>query len=417
MTPTGAPPTDPWAASAFAADLAARREQHLYRQRLVVDGTAGATGAEALIDGRRYVNFCSNDYLGLARHPDVVSAFHRGIDEYGVGSGASHLVTGHTRAHHELEEALAEFTGRPRALLFSNGWMANTGIIAALLGRHDAVLEDRLNHASLIDGGIASGARLRRYRHADAAHCAQFLEEYSAQHSEKHEVGRQLIVTDGVFSMDGDIAPLAELAAIARAQQAWLMVDDAHGFGVLGHEGRGCVDAAGLGIDDVQILVGTLGKAFGTFGAFVAGSDLLIESLVQHARSYIYTTALPSAVAVATLTSLALLRREQWRRDLLQVHIARFRAGAERMGYQLMPSSTPIQPLLVGNSADALAFSTALRTHNMLVTAIRPPTVPPGSARLRFTFSAAHSTAQVDALLSALEKLAPRFATVPNHAQ
>ncbi len=409
------PPADPWGAPAFAADLAARHEQNLYRQRLVVDGAVGATGAEVLIDGRRYVNFCSNDYLGLAHHPDVVAAFHRGADEYGVGSGASHLVTGHTRAHHELEEALAEFTGRPRALLFSNGWMANTGIIAALLGRHDAVIEDRLNHASLIDGGIASGARLRRYQHADAAHCGQLL----GKQVEQHAGGRQLIVTDGVFSMDGDIAPLTALAATARAQQAWLMVDDAHGFGVLGREGRGCVDAADLGIDDVQILVGTLGKAFGTFGAFVAGGELLIESLVQHARSYIYTTALPPAVAVATLASLALLRREQWRRDLLQVHIARFRAGAERMGYRLVTSATttatatPIQPLLAGDSANALAFSAALRTHNILVTAIRPPTVPEGGARLRFTFSAAHTAGHVDALLSALAKLAPRFATSP----
>jgi len=280
-------------------------------------------------------------------------------------------------------------------------------VLSALLATGDAVLEDRLNHASLIDGGLASGARFQRYRHVDAAHCAALLEKNLQ--AEK-PARRQLVVSDGVFSMDGDVAPLPELAAATRARDAWLMIDDAHGFGVLGREGRGCVDAAGLCIDDVPVLVGTLGKAFGTFGAFVAGSEELIETLVQHARSYIYTTAMPAAVAVATLTSLDLLRRDDWRREKLRAHVERFRQGAVQLGYTLMPSSTPIQPILVGSSADALAFSAALRDLGLLVTAIRPPTVPEGGARLRVTFSAAHDDAHVDRLLVALETLAPRFA-------
>jgi 8-amino-7-oxononanoate synthase len=388
----------------LAAGLATRRAQHLYRERLVVESAAGA---EVVVDGRRFLNFCSNDYLGLANHPEVAAAMRRGIDEYGVGSGASHLVCGHTRAHHALEEALAEFTRRPRALLFSSGWMANTGVITALLGSGDSVIEDRLNHASLIDGGLASGARFRRYRHGDAVHAGELL---AKARTHEGDGARQLLVTDGVFSMDGDVAPLRELAAQSRAQRAWLMVDDAHGFGVLGSEGRGCVDDAGLGVDDVPVLVGTLGKAFGTSGAFVAGSDDLIETLIQQARSYIYTTAMPASVAVASLASLDLLRREQWRREKLQQQVTRFRAGATQFGYTLMDSSTPIQPLLLGDSARALALSAALRAAGMLVTAIRPPTVPEGAARLRVTFSAAHDERQVDCLLAALDSPAARAA-------
>lgn len=391
-------------ASSLATTLAARRAQQLYRERLIVETPPGA---EVLIDGRRYLNFCSNDYLGLANHPAVVAALHRGVDEFGAGSGASHLVTGHSRAHQALEEALADFTGRPRALLFSTGWMANTGTIAALLGAGDVVLEDRLNHASLIDGGLACAARFQRYRHADAGHCDALL---ARRWSGKSAASRQLVVTDGVFSMDGDVAPLRELAAAARRHDAWLMVDDAHGFGVLGDAGRGCVDAAGLGVADVPVLVGTFGKAFGTFGAFVAGSELLVETLIQHARSYIYTTALPAAIAVATLASLEVLRRDDWRREKLAVHIARFRAGAAQSGYTLMPSTTPIQPILMGTSENALALSAALRAAGLLVAAIRPPTVAAGAARLRVTFSAAHDDTQVDRLLAALGELAPRFA-------
>ncbi|MFP5440616.1 MAG: 8-amino-7-oxononanoate synthase [Gammaproteobacteria bacterium] len=383
----------------LAADLAARRAAGLYRVRGVQAAPCGAT---AVVDGRELLNFCSNDYLGLANHPGVVAALKRGADEYGAGSGASHLVTGHTRAHHELEEALAAFTGRPRALLFSTGYMANLGAVSALCGDQDAVFEDRLNHASLLDAGLLTGARFQRYLHNDAANLEARLAKSVAR--------RRLVITDGVFSMDGDVAPLRELARVSTAHGGWLMVDDAHGIGVLGRGGRGCVDAAGLGIGEVPVLVGTLGKAFGTFGAFVAGSEELVEYLVQFARPYIYTTALPPAVATATLAALRLLEAGDDRRALLREHIARFRTGARQLGYELMDSATPIQPILVGDAQAATDFSAALRAAGILVTAIRPPTVPAGSARLRVTFSASHSTAQVDALLAALEQLAPRFA-------
>ena len=381
----------------LAADLAARHAAGLYRRRAVQEAPCGAT---ATVDGRVLLNFCSNDYLGLANHPQVIAALQRGAQQHGAGSGASHLVSGHGRAHQALEEELAAFTGRPRALLFSTGYMANLGVVAALCGAQDAVYEDRLNHASLLDAGLLSGARFRRYLHADVASLAGHLAAGAPR--------RRLVVTDGVFSMDGDVAPLRELAATARAHGAWLMVDDAHGFGVLGPGGRGSVAAAGLGTDDVPVLVGTLGKACGTHGAFVAGSDDLVEYLVQFARPYIYTTAMPPAVAAATRAALALLATEDWRRTRLAGHVARFRAGAQALGYRLLPSTTPIQPVLAADSHAALAFSEALRAAGVLAVAIRPPTVP--QARLRFTFSAAHEEAQVTRLLEVLADLAPRFA-------
>ncbi len=374
----------------LTAELNRRRAAHLYRSRRPL---CCAQAPELQIDGRTLLGFCSNDYLGLAAHPEVVAALQRGADQYGVGSGAAHLVTGHSAAHHALEEELADFTGRPRALLFSTGYMANIGVISALLGRGDTVFEDRLNHASLVDGGLLSRARLRRYPHADTARLATQL---TAARGEK------LIVTDGVFSMDGDIAPLTELADIARAEAAWLMVDDAHGLGVLGAEGGGSLAHLGLGQEEVPILVGTLGKAFGTFGAFVAGSEALIETLIQQARSYIYTTALPPAVAEATRASLRLVRTEGWRRERLQQLIQRFRSGAQQLGLPLMASTTPIQPLLAGSAAQALAWSQQLEQRGILVSAIRPPTVPEGSARLRITLSAAHRDEHIDRLLEAL---------------
>lgn len=376
-------------------ELSRLKAAHLYRTRRVVEG---AQGPQVVVDSRALLGFCSNDYLGLANHPQVVAALKRGADAYGVGSGAAHLVTGHSRAHHALEEELADFTGRPRALLFSTGYMANLGAVTALAGPGDSVFEDRLNHASLLDAGLLARARLSRYPHADAAALAQRL---GASKAAEH-----LVVTDGVFSMDGDLAPLPELAAVAGRHGARLLVDDAHGLGVIGPGGRGTLAHHGLGADAVPVLVGTLGKAFGTFGAFVAGSEVLIETLVQKARPYIYTTALPPAVAEATRTSLALAREEQWRRDHLRALIARLRRGAEQLGIDLPPSSTPIQPLLVGTPEQALAVSRALEEgHGILVSAIRPPTVPEGSARLRVTLSAAHSEAQVDRLLAALEQV------------
>jgi 8-amino-7-oxononanoate synthase len=377
--------------------LEQRRQNSLYRERRVLDSPQGV---EITIDGRQLLSFCSNDYLGLANHPDVIAAFHRGLDQYGAGSGAAHLVTGHSRAHHELEEALADFTGRPRALLFSTGYMANLGVLSALLGRGDHVFEDRLNHASLLDGARLSEAKLKRYAHNDMAQLAAALSSAPK--------GECLVATDGVFSMDGDIASLSALSETAARHAAWLMVDDAHGLGVLGSNGRGSVEAAGLDGQAVPVLVGTLGKAFGTFGAFVAGSEALIETLIQSARTWIYTTALPPAVAVATMAALAHVREDDWRREQLTQMVARFRHGAGQLGLQLAQSSTPIQPLVVGSAADAVTLSEALRQQGILVTAIRPPTVPEGTARLRITFSALHTEAQVDRLLEGLESVISR---------
>ncbi len=374
--------------------LEVRKQKNLYRSRQVIDG---AQGVELQVDGTSLLSFCSNDYLGLANHPQVIAAFHQGLDEYGAGSGAAHLITGHSRAHQQLEEELAGFVQRPRALLFSTGYMANLGVMQALLGHGDRVFQDRSNHASLLDGVRQSGARLVRYRHADVIDLETRMRAAPA--------GEYLLATDGVFSMDGDIAPLAALAGAAAQQAAWFLVDDAHGLGVVGPQGRGSVAQAGLGLDQVPILMGTLGKAFGSFGAFVAGSEDLIETLIQQARTYIYTTAAPPAVAVATRAALKLVREEGWRREHLAVLVQRFRAGAEQLGLGLCDSDTPIQPLLVGDAGTALQFSEALRGQGILVTAIRPPTVAEGTARLRITFSAAHSESQVDRLLDALDKI------------
>ncbi|MFK4027101.1 8-amino-7-oxononanoate synthase [Stutzerimonas balearica] len=372
------------------ARLAARRAEDLYRQRPLL---ASPQGPEVVVDGQRLLNFCSNDYLGLANHPEVIRAMQDGVAKWGVGGGASHLVIGHSGPHHELEEALAEFTGRPRALLFSTGYMANLAAVTALVGQGDTVLEDRLNHASLLDAGLLSGARFSRYLHNDAESLGKRLGKAE---------GSTLVVTDGVFSMDGDLAELPALCAQARRHGAWMMVDDAHGFGALGASGGGVVEHFGLELDDVPVLVGTLGKAFGTAGAFVAGSDELIETLIQFARPYIYTTSQPPAVACATLKSMELLRSEGWRREHLQRLVARLREGAAQIGLALMDSPTPIQPVLIGDSARALRLSALLRERGILVGAIRPPTVPAGSARLRITLSAAHSEAQLERLLQAL---------------
>jgi 8-amino-7-oxononanoate synthase len=388
--------------------LSERQAQSLYRRRRIVNGPQASClsldgNGSSNGDHNSVLNFCSNDYLGLANHPDVVSALKRGADEYGVGAGASHLINGHSRAHHALEEELADFVGRPRALLFSTGYMANLGVITSLVGKGDVVLEDRINHASLIDAGLLSGARLQRYLHADAGSLDSHLQKYLTKQTLSNNGGRRLIATDGVFSMDGDLAPLLALANVAERHNAWLMVDDAHGLGVIGKQGRGSVDHFGLDNDQVPILMGTLGKAFGTFGAFVAGSEVLIETLIQQARSYIYTTALPPAVAEATRASLKLIRAGDDRREKLATLIAQFRLGATQLGLSLMDSTTPIQPLMIGDTKQAMTVSeTLLNEHQILVSAIRPPTVPEGSARLRVTLCANHTTSQVDQLLSAL---------------
>ena len=374
----------------LASALEQRRQQSLYRQRLTL---ASAQGPQVQIDGRDYLNFCSNDYLGLAAHPKVIDRFRSAASEYGVGSGASHMVCGHSSPHHELEEALAEFTGRARALLFSSGYMANSGTLTSLLQRGDTVFEDRLNHASLLDGGLHSAARFQRFAHNDLGALESKLQTAD---------GLSLVVVDGVFSMDGDTAPLPALAKLCSAQDAWLMVDDAHGFGVLGERGVGSTEAAGLGAADVPVLMATLGKALGTSGAFVAGSEVLVESLIQQSRNYIYTTALPPAVAAATLVSLSLLQEEAWRRHFLAGLIQRFRQGAQQLDLPLLESSSAIQPLLVGDAAAAVKLSDRLRELGVLIGAIRPPTVPAGTSRLRITLSAAHSEEQVDQLLDHL---------------
>ena len=374
------------------AQLDQRHKQFLYRHRTHV-----ASGCDSVlqVEGKSLVNFCSNDYLGLAGHPDIASALKAAVDQYGTGSGASHLISGHSTAHQQLEEQLAEFTGRPRALLFSTGYMANMGVINALVGRHDLVLEDQLNHASLLDGGHLCRADYKRYKHNNMQQLDYLLEQSTAS--------RKLIVTDGVFSMDGDLAPLPEMSALAAQHSGWLMVDDAHGMGVLGATGGGIVEQQGLTVEQVPVLMGTLGKSFGTFGAFIAGSEALIETLIQFARTYIYTTALPPAIACASSASLQIVRREHWRREHLQSLIQRFRDGAEQLGLQLMDSQTPIQPVLINNDQRVMEINQQLRSKGFMVGAIRPPTVPAGSGRLRITLSASHSRQQIDQLLDALE--------------
>jgi 8-amino-7-oxononanoate synthase len=394
---------DPLAPSLEAglAQLAAARR---LRRRRTVESRAAAT-TRVRVDGEDLLAFCSNDYLGLADHRRVVEAFTAAAREWGVGSGASHLVSGHCREHHALEEELAAFTRRERALLFSTGYMANLAVVTTLLGRGDRVYMDRLNHASLLDAGLASGARFARYPHADVAALAARLGRAGG--------GQAMVVTDGVFSMDGDVAPLPELAALCRARGAWLFVDDAHGVGVLGAHGGGAVEAAELAPADVPILVGTLGKALGTFGAFVAGSHALIDTLLQRARTYVYTTALPPAVAAATRAALRVVVEESWRRARVLGHAARFRREAAGLGLQLLDSHTPIQPVVFGSEAAALESSEALRARGLWVPAIRPPTVPTGSSRLRITLSAAHTDSDVDRLLDALAVLAPTRVRAP----
>ena len=378
----------------LAPALAERRAAHLYRTRKLLQSPQTP---QVTVDGKRYLAFCSNDYLGLANHPEVIAALQQAATRFGVGSGASHLVAGHSAEHHALEEELAAFTGRARALLFSTGYMANMGAITALVGQSDAIFEDRLNHASLLDAGLLSGARFQRFLHNDLENLQTRLDKTAAT--------RKLIVVDGVFSMDGDCAPLPELAALAHNNNAWLMVDDAHGFGCLGKTGAGSAEHFGLSQAQLPILMGTLGKAVGSFGAFIAGSETLIETLIQFARPYIYTTAMPPAVAAATRASLRLIQTENWRREHLNQLIAHFRAGAQALNLQLMNSFSPIQPIVIGDEARTLLISQKLAERGILIVAIRPPTVPVGSARLRVTFSADHTLAQVDELLLALAEV------------
>jgi 8-amino-7-oxononanoate synthase len=383
------------AAHALPEALSRLEAAQLRRRRTTIEGFAeGDTRARVRIGGRWLVDFSSNDYLGLARHPALAAAMGAAARALGAGSAASHLVSGHGTEHERLEEELAAFTRRERALLFSTGYMANLAVMSAFAGRGERILLDRLSHASLIDGAQLSGAELVRYPHADAEAAARALDADPARTA--------VIGTDGVFSMDGDLAPLPALSAAARRADAWLVVDDAHGLGVVGATGRGTLEACGSSGADVPILVGTLGKAFGSFGAFVAGDAELIEYLIQKARSYIYTTALPQPVAAASRKALELAQAEDWRRARLGALIERFRQQAAQREVPLGPSRTPIQPLVLGSEAAVLAAQRELESEGFSVVAIRPPTVPKGSARLRVAITAAHSEADIDQLAEAL---------------
>lgn len=375
------------------------RAANLYRQpktihSVSINKSQTANHTQLNMAGREYLSFCSNDYLGLAGHSQIVKASQAALEEFGVGATGAHLISGHTRLHAELEEQVADWLGRERALVFSTGYMANMGVIDALkkcLPAPATIFSDQLNHASLIDGCRLSKAYVHAYPHADSGFVQQ-------QHPERE----CLVVTDGVFSMDGDLAPLPELANIARQQGSWLMVDDAHGLGVIGDTGRGCCEYFGLSQQDVPVLMGTFGKAFGVAGAFIAGSSQLIEYLIQRARTYIYTTAQPPAMAAAATAALRIADEEAWRRQHLQALIRQFQQGAAEYGLNLLPSETPIQPIMVGSAAMVMAWSEALWAQGIHVIPIRPPTVPVGTARLRITFSAAHSSDDVQRLLTAL---------------
>jgi 8-amino-7-oxononanoate synthase len=350
-----------------------------------------------IVDGKPYLAFCSNDYLGLANHPQLIAALQQGATQWGVGAGAAHLVSGHFEPHHRLEQQLAAFVGKPAALLFSTGYMANLGVVQALVGRGDTVFADKLNHASLNDAMSLSRADVKRYRHGDMAQLAMSLEQTQS--------GRKIIITDAVFSMDGDIAPLREMLALCEQHDAWLYVDDAHGFGVLGEQGRGSLAHFGIASERI-IYMATLGKAAGVSGAFVAAEQVVIDTLVNHANSYVYTTATPPALSSALLQSLQLIEQGDERRAHLRHLVARLRSGLAGLPWALMESDTAIQPLLIGDNQRALELSAALRERSIWVAAIRPPTVPQGTARLRITLSAEHGDTDVDRLVGALHELA-----------
>ncbi|MBK8285705.1 MAG: 8-amino-7-oxononanoate synthase [Ahniella sp.] len=354
-------------------------------------------GTHIVIAGRSLLSFASNDYLGLAQAPELSSALTAAIESWGVGATAAHLLGGHRQPHVDLEVEAAEWLGYERALLFSTGYAANLAVLSTLLEPGDLCVQDKLNHACLLDGARLSGALLKRYRHADTAHAASLLQA--------EPQAAALIASDAVFSMDGDIAPIAELADLAHAQRALLYLDDAHGVGVLGEQGRGSVAAAGLDSRHVPLLMVTLGKAIGSHGALVLGSNDLIDSLMQLARPYVFSTAMPPAVAAASLASIRLLRRESWRQERLQALIQQFQPAVSQLGFRLMPSRTAIQPILVGDEAEALRLSAGLEAAGLYVPAIRHPTVPKGQARLRVTLSAAHSDTDLARLIDALATL------------
>ncbi len=391
LLPTPVAPTS-MLPQALAAELDRLRDDGLHRTRASLDG---AQGVRVSIDGRESISFASNDYLGLAADPRVIEAACSGAARYGVGAGASHLLYGHGRVHDALEEALAAFVGYPRALLFSTGYMANIGVITALCGRDDEIFADKLNHASLNDAAVLSRARFRRYAHLDVDMLDRMLATSHAR--------RKFVVTDAVFSMNGDLASVPQLLDVCERRDAWLVLDDAHGFGVLGEHGAGTLAHFGLASERI-IYMGTLGKAAGVCGAFVAAHATLIDYLVNRARAYIYTTAIPPMLAAALLESLRILRAEDWRREHLGVLIRMLTGEIGAGAGMLLPSTTAIQPLVLGAAADASRASRRLAARGLLVPAVRPPTVPKGGARLRISLSAAHSIDDMRLLLGALRE-------------
>lgn len=379
------------------SDLDQRKQQGLYRQHRILQSPQGAY---TVINGKRVLSFCSNDYLGLANNSEIKQAFITAAQDYGVGSGSAHLVNGHTQLHQDCEQMLAEFTGRDRALLFSTGYMANLAIPSALLGRHDVIFQDKLNHASLIDAAKLCDARLQRYQHNDITQLSRLLNKTDHQKSP-----RRLIMSDGVFSMDGDKADVAALAELALQHESYLMLDDAHGFGVLGRTGAGICEETHVTQQQVPVLMATLGKAIGVSGAFVAGSSEMIETLIQNARSYIYTTAAPPACAAAVMKSIQLIQQQGWRREKLFELIEYFKKQMSTLDCELMPSATAIQPIVIGDNSSCLKISQHLFERGFHVTAIRPPTVPRGTSRLRITLSAHHEKQHIDQLIHALKSL------------
>jgi 8-amino-7-oxononanoate synthase len=382
----------PWS-KALAATLAERQLSGRYRR---LRTRSGEQGVSVIIDGKEMLSFCSNDYLGLAAHPIITKAFINAAETEGVGSGAAHLLSGHSYYHQQLEEALADFMGQQSVLLFSSGYQANLGVIDGLMSRGDVVIQDKLNHASLLDGGRLSAAKSWRYHHADMGSLQRRLRQ-------TEDSGCRLVVTDGVFSMDGDLAPLQPLIQLTQTHQAALMVDDAHAIGVLGKHGRGSVEHWQVKAEHMPIVMGTLGKAFGTAGAFVAADKDVIETLIQQSRTFVYTTAQPAAVAAASLASLVLVRTENWRREKLQTLIEQFRKGAAELGIATMNSLTPIQPIMIGDDKKAIVIGQELESRGFLLGVIRTPTVPLGSARLRVTLSTNHTEQNIKQLLEALE--------------
>ena len=366
----------------------------LIRRRRCVEGPQGP---HLRVDGATYLAFCSNDYLGLASHPALVQAARRALDEFGVGAGASPHICGHTRIHEALEQRLAGFVGLPRALHFSTGYMANLGVLPSLAGTGDVIFSDQLNHASLIDAARLSRADVVVYPHCDVEALDRQMQQ-SAHRS-------KLVATDAVFSMDGDLAPLPQLLALCERHEAWLVIDDAHGFGVLGQSGAGSLDYWGLSSERI-VYVGTLGKAAGVFGAFVAADSDVVEWILQRARTYMFTTASPPLLAAALLGALDVIESESWRRVHLAALIGRIASGLAGLQWPLMASTTPIQPLIIGDNSVAMSLMESLRREGIWVPAIRPPTVPAGTARLRISLSAAHRDQDLDRLLNALGNLA-----------